>query len=102
MRCSRFGEGGFAEGVSAVLGPAGSGSCSDEEIAVFLPAVLQSLCRCLWEASGIWAVRTEVAVPRAEPGPELGAGMRMAVCRASRELGGSEHHGAHLAGIIWY
>lgn len=38
MRCPRFGQGGFAEGVSAVLGPAVNGNCSDEEIAVFLPA----------------------------------------------------------------
>lgn len=81
-----------------------NGSCSDEEIAVFLPAVLQSLCWCRWEVSGVWAVRVGalVAFPRGEPDPVPGAEMSMAAFRLSRELGGSEHHGAHVVGIIWY
>lgn len=88
MRPSHFGEGGFAGGVSAGLGPAVNGSCSDEEIAVFLPAVLQTLCWCCWGVSGIGAVRTLVAFPCGDPDPVLGAGMRMAAFRACRELGG--------------
>lgn len=68
--------------VFAVLGPAVSGSCSDEEIAVFLPARSR-----VWEVSGIWAVRTWVAFPCAEPDPVLGAGMGMAAFGSSRELG---------------
>lgn len=87
---------GRAEGVSAALGPAVHGSCSGEEIAVFLPALLQSLGSVWdWGCGDIGAVSWRRARP--------GAGGRSEDGRVQSQQGpgGSEHRGAPVLGTVW-